>query len=133
MPKSQFVPLSIEEILALDREYRQKAEADELRKIAPKRFNPTGEAWLPIMHKRLRGYRITFLFSNTKRAHEQGKTRDWVVLYCKEPQAQETQCTIVTEFAGVLKGKRVIRGREEDCRKYYVYKEIHLNQLEFRK
>lgn len=76
MAQSQSVPLSIEEILALDQEYRQKAEADELRKIVPKRFNPTGEAWLPIMHKRVRGYRITLLFSNAKRAHEQGKARD---------------------------------------------------------
>ena len=117
MPES--VPLSIEEILALDQEYRQKAEADELRKIAPKRFNPTGEAWLPIMHKRVRNYRITLLFSNTKRAHEKGKTRDWVVLYCKDPEGHQTQCTIVTEFAGGLKGKRVVRGSEEDCRNYY--------------
>jgi len=119
MSQSQSIPLSVEEILALDQEYRQKAEADELRKIAPKRFNPTGEAWLPIMHKRVRDYRITLLFSNTKRAHEKGKTRDWVVLYCKDPEGKQTQCTIVTEFAGVLKGKRVIRGREGDCRKHY--------------
>lgn len=119
MSQSQSIPLSVEEILALDQEYRQKAEADELRKIAPKRFNPTGEAWLPIMHKRVRDYTITLLFSNTKRAHEKGKTRDWVVLYCKDPEGKQTQCTIVTEFAGVLKGKRVIRGREGDCRKHY--------------
>ena len=119
MSQSQSVPLSIEEILALDQEYRQKAETDELKKIAPKRFNPTGEAWLPIMHKRVRGYRITLLFSNTKRAHEQDKTRDWIVLYCKDPEGHQTQCTIVTEFAGTLKGKRVIRGMEKDCKKYY--------------
>ena len=36
-------------ILDVDQEYRQRAEACELRKIAPKRFNPEGKAWLPIM------------------------------------------------------------------------------------
>jgi DNA polymerase (family 10) len=37
-------------LLEIDEEYRRKAERDQLRKIAPKRFNPEGKAWLPVMH-----------------------------------------------------------------------------------
>jgi hypothetical protein len=41
-----------------------------LRKIVPKRFNPRGEAWLPVLHTRRGDWHFTFLFSNTQRAHE---------------------------------------------------------------
>ncbi len=41
-------PVSV--LLDVDREYRAKAAADKLKKIAPKRFNPKGGAWLPILH-----------------------------------------------------------------------------------
>ncbi|MCZ6776165.1 MAG: hypothetical protein O7D34_06890 [Ignavibacteria bacterium] len=67
-------------ILHLDAEYRKKAEADELKKIAPKKYNPDGEAWLPILLTLRGGWRFTVLFSNTARAHELGKTQDWVVV-----------------------------------------------------
>jgi hypothetical protein len=40
----------IDILLDVDREYRAKAAVNALRKIAPKRFNPKGEAWLPILH-----------------------------------------------------------------------------------
>jgi hypothetical protein len=43
---------SVDILLDVDREYRQKAGADQLYKIAPKRFNPGGEAWLPLLHTR---------------------------------------------------------------------------------
>jgi len=39
---------SVAVFLDVDEEYRRKADAGRLRKIAPKRFNPEGEAWLPI-------------------------------------------------------------------------------------
>jgi putative hydrolase len=41
---------SVETLLDVDREYRRKVEADSLPKIAPRRFNPEGRAWLPILH-----------------------------------------------------------------------------------
>ncbi len=56
---------------------------------------------------------MTVLFSNTARAHELGKTHDWVVIYYQK-DGPEAQCTVVTEFRGPLKGKRVIRGREHE-------------------
>jgi DNA polymerase (family 10) len=105
-------------LLEVDAEYRKKAEQGELRTIAPKRFNPEGEAWLPIMHTEENGWHFTALYSNTARAHELGTTDDWVVIYF-EHDHKEDQVTVVTETRGALKGKRVVRGREDECRDYY--------------
>ncbi len=59
---------SVEELLDVDREYRQKAEANRLPTIAPRRFNPTGATWLPILHTHRGENQYTVLYSNT-RAH----------------------------------------------------------------
>ena len=64
------------------------------------------------------GRHVTALFSNTARAHELGKIDDWVVIYF-ESEGLECQYTVVSEFLGALKGRRVVRGRERECRKYY--------------
>ncbi len=114
-------PLSVPEILALDAEYRAAAEAGQLKTIAPKRENPTGEAWLPIMSRKLDGARVTLLYSNTPLAHRLGKTFDWVVLYYHERgKPRGSQCTVVTEWRpGPLQGKRVVRGREAETLAYY--------------
>lgn len=109
---------SVGALLGVDQEYRRKAEAGQLRKIAPKRFNPEGEAWLPILHTEREGWSFTALYSNTARAHELNKTHDWVVLYY-ERDGEEDQATVVTETHGPLEGKRVVRGREAECREYY--------------
>lgn len=105
-------------LLALDEEYRRKAEAGRLRTIAPRRFNPSGEAWLPILHTERKGWRFTVLYSNTARAHRLGTTRDWVVIYYERDGA-EGQATIVTKQGGALGGQRIVRGREDECRRYY--------------
>jgi Holliday junction resolvasome RuvABC DNA-binding subunit len=106
-------------LLEVDRAYRDKAAAGRLRTIAPKRFNPTGEAWLPVLHAEREGWHFTALFSNTARAHELGRTRDWVVIYYYDGEHVEAQCTVVTESRGALAGRRVVRGREEECRAHY--------------
>lgn len=100
-------------LLQVDREYRDKAEADELPRIAPRRNNPEGAAWLPILHSYEDGWHFTALFSNTDRAHELGRVRDWVVIYF-ERDGHEGQCTVVTEYRGPQTGKRVVRGRETE-------------------
>ena len=105
-------------ILQLDAEYRKKAEAGQLKKIAPKKFNPEGKGWLPIMNVRCEGWSFTLLFSNTARAHELGKTTDWVVVYYDRGTGEQ-KCTVVTEYKEPLKGKRVVRGREKECTEYY--------------
>jgi hypothetical protein len=105
-------------LLTVDPQYRQKAEAGELREIAPKRFNPGDEAWLPITHTEHGGWNFTALFSNTRRAHKLGKTHDWVVIYF-DKDGEESQATVVTANRGELKGERVVRGREAECRRFY--------------
>lgn len=108
-------PPPIETILDVDREYREKANAGVLKFIAPKRFNPKGEAWLPILHTERGPWHFTVLFSNTARAHELGKTADWVIVFYSSDHQIEDQCTVVTETNGPLKGQRVVRGREQEC------------------
>lgn len=103
-------------LLDVDREYRQSSAAGKLPKIAPKRFNPEGLAWLPILHTDRGKWHFTALFSNTARAHELGRTDDWVVVYFYNDDHEEGQHTIVTETKGPMAGLRVIRGREAECR-----------------
>lgn len=104
-------PLST--VLAVDAEYRQRATRGELRTITPRRFNPEGRAWLPILHTEKEGWSFTAMYSNTARAHDLGKTREWVVIYY-ERDGDEDQCTVVTERRGPLAGRRVVRGRESE-------------------
>jgi putative hydrolase len=106
-------------MLDVDREYREKAASGRLRKIAPRRFNPTGEAWLPILHTQRDDWHFTALFSNTARAHELAKTNDWVVLYFHTDHEPEAQRTVVTETYGPMAGRRVVRGREGECAELY--------------
>jgi DNA polymerase (family 10) len=109
---------SVPDLLRVDREYRLKAVAGSLRTIAPRRFNPSRESWLPILHTALGARHYTALFSNTARAHELGKTHEWVVIYVDGGRG-ERQYTVVTASRGPLAGKRVVRGREAECLAYY--------------
>ena len=109
---------SVAELLAVDREYRARAADGSLRTIAPRRFNPRREAWLPVLHTQRGGRDYTALFSNTQRAHELGRTRDWVVLYVDGGRG-ERRYTVVTAPKGVMKGRRVVRGHEAECLAHY--------------
>jgi DNA polymerase (family 10) len=114
--ETSLAPISV--ILEVDAEYRRKAEAGLLKTIKPRRFNPEQKSFLPILHTEREGLHFTALFSNTARAHEVGKTRDWVVVYYDQ-EGHENQCTVVTEHHGTMQGKRVVRGRELECMAYY--------------
>ena len=109
----------IQSLLDVDREYRQRAAAGELIKIAPKRFNPKGEAWLPLLHTVRGAWHFTALYSNTARAHQLGRISDWVVVYFHKDGEPEGQRTVVTEIRGEAAGRRIVRGREAECRQYY--------------
>lgn len=109
----------VELLLEVDEMYRKLAESNRLPTIAPKRFNPEGKAWLPIFHTDREHWHLTALYSNTARAHQLGRTHDWVVLYFYDGDHREGQRTVVTETRGYLTGKRVVRGREAECREYY--------------
>jgi hypothetical protein len=109
---------SVAMLLDVDGEYRRRAGAGELHRIAPRRFNPEGSAWLPILHTERSGWSFTALFSNTARAHRLRRTDDWVVIFW-ERHGREDQCTVVTERSGPLAGRRVVRGREPECLEHY--------------
>lgn len=111
-------PPPVEDILEVDAAYREKAGRGALLRIAPRRFNPSGEAWLPVLKTRKNGRRYRALFSNTATAHRLGKEHDWVVAYFEKDGATG-QCTVVTEATGPLAGRRVVRGRERECARYY--------------
>ena len=111
--------ISIMRLLELDGTYRRKAASGELPLIAPKRFNPHGKAWLPIMHATREELHFTVMFSNTALAHKLKRNFDWVVIYYYEHDHREGQYTVVTESRGDLIGQRVVRGREDECRTYY--------------
>jgi putative hydrolase len=108
----------VAELLDVDLEYRELAQAGKLQCIAPRRFNPTGEAWLPILHTRRGEREYSALFSNTARAHRLGKTHDWVILY-HDGGRGERQNTAITAPQGLMADKRIIRGREAECLEYY--------------
>ena len=109
----------VDELLDVDREYRERASRDELPRIAPRRFNPERTAWLPILHTERADRHYTALFSNTARAHELGRTADWVVIHFHRDHGPDAQRTVVTENRGAAAGARVVRGREAECEEYY--------------
>jgi hypothetical protein len=106
-------------LLAIDRAYREQSAAGTLPMIAPTRFNPTHEAWLPVLHCERDGWQFTALYSNTALAHQLNRTRDWVRVFHYDSENAEGQHTVVTETHGALAGKRVVRGREAECRSHY--------------
>ena len=108
----------VEELLAIDEEYRQRAERDALPTVTPRRFNPEHEPWLPLFVTDRNGWRFRALFSNTALAHRLGRTNDWVVVYFDDG-FNSGQRTVVTETHGDLRGRRVVRGRERECRAHY--------------
>ena len=117
-PQTGTLP-SVEHILSVDQEYRQRAASGQLRKIAPRRFNPDSRAWLPVLHTRRENWIFTAMFSNTRRAHQLQKTNDWVIVFYHSDETAENQSTVVTETIGPWAGYRVVRGREKECADYY--------------
>jgi hypothetical protein len=85
----------VEVLLDVDREYREKAGHDLLPRIAPRRFNPEGEAWLPVLHTDRGKGHFTALHSNTARAHELGRVRGWVVIYFHDDDGGEGSAAVI--------------------------------------
>jgi DNA polymerase (family X) len=122
--RSARAPLALHEpavdmLLDVDRAYRAGARAGTLPTIAPRRFNPGSKAWLPVLHTTRGDWHFTALYSNTARAHELGRVRDWVVVYGEDAEHGERQYTVVTAQRGPLAGLRVVRGREAECRAWH--------------
>ncbi len=109
---------AIRDLLAIDEEYRHLAAKGELPTFAPRRFNPDHEPWLPFFQRDRDGWHYRAFYSNTALAHRLRQTHDWVVIYFDDGVASG-QRTVVTEVRGSLRGRRVVRGREAECRAYY--------------
>jgi putative hydrolase len=109
---------SVADILHVDQAYRDQSSRSLLPTIAPRRFNPTNEPWLPLLRTAQNGWRFRALYSNTALAHRLNQTRDWVVVYFTDGHSNG-QRTAVTETRGDLRGRRVVRGRERECREHY--------------
>ncbi len=112
----------VAELLDVDRRYRLLAELGRLPRVAPRRFNPTQEAWLPVLHAQHGSRHYTARYSNTARAHELGTTRDWVVISRDAPDGHG-QWTVITGRYGKLRNRRVVRGREAECTAHYERRE----------
>ena len=96
----------------------------QVANIAPKRLNPHGTPWWPpVLHTRGGKRHFAALYSNSPRAHELGRTEDWVVIYSYDEHHRETQQTVVTENRGTLVGKPAARGREPECLALYARQE----------
>jgi hypothetical protein len=95
--EQEVVSPSIEELLDVDREYREKAPA------------------IRVLHTRRGPRRYTALYSNTERAHRFGRTHDWVLLYVREGD-DEYQYTVITATRGLMRGHRIVAGHERACR-----------------
>lgn len=115
---SDFAP-PVATLLDIDGEYRARAYDCTLPLLTPRRFNPLHEAWLPILHGVRGSLHFTALYSNTAKAHQLGRTRDWVVIYFYDGDHREGRHTVVTETHGPLEGRRVVRGREAECAAHY--------------
>ncbi len=105
-------------LLEIDRLYRQRATAGRLPTVAPRKFNPTGAAWLPILRITCHGHRYCAAFANTARSQQLGQAHDWVVIY-RETKVDFGIWTVLTSRYGRLRGKRIVRGREAECQAYY--------------
>jgi hypothetical protein len=82
-----------------------------------------------VLHTQHGGRDYTALYSNTQCAHELCRTRDWVVLYVDGGRG-ERRYTIVSALRGVLKGRRIVRGREAECLEHYRQHGLHLPAAE---
>jgi hypothetical protein len=104
----------VEALLAVDEEFRERAGAIAAGcggTLAKRSLR----SLLPFYQTERGGWRYRAVHSNTALAHRLGKARDWVVVFFNNG-VEGGQRTIVTETRGELQGRRVVRGREAECR-----------------
>ncbi|KAG8154245.1 helix-hairpin-helix domain-containing protein [Burkholderia catarinensis] len=110
----------VELLLYIDRLYRNRAAAGVLPTPAHRRLNADGYVPLPVMHMTKGGWHFTVLSLHAAmRTPEACRPTDWVSLYFYDAVQCEHQRTVFTETVGSLVGKRIVRGREMECRVYY--------------
>jgi hypothetical protein len=108
----------IDELLDIDRDYHKRAREGTLPKIRLCDRGSNEHDWVPVLHTEREGRQYTAMFSHTKRAQQQEKTHDWVILF-RDDEHAHGRWTVITAQYGELKGFRIVRGREKDCERYY--------------
>ena len=86
--------------------------------VAADRADHTRGAWLPTWQVAESGWTFTVRFSATRAAQRMGRTHDWVVVEWERGKERD-QATLVTEYRGPLSGRRVVRGRERECLRWW--------------
>jgi hypothetical protein len=99
----------VQMLLDVDRQYRAQMRASK----------PTAAGAARESIEQRDGWHLRVFYSNSPRAQELGRTRDWVIVVAARADDRPCQQTIVTETRGKLAGRRVVRGRESACRNYY--------------
>ena len=102
-------------LLEVDQEYRGKATCRIAAADRAQALQSGGQGLAPNPPYGTSPWHFTALYSNTVRAHELGKTSDWVVIFYSSDHRREGQCTVVTETTGPWRGLRVVRSREREC------------------
>ncbi|MBU9343239.1 helix-hairpin-helix domain-containing protein [Burkholderia multivorans] len=109
----------VELLLYVDRLYRRQAAAGTLPALASTRAHLDSDVRSPVMHMTKGGWHFTALCASGAPACASGRTINWVALYFYDALQREHQRIVVTETLGALVGKRIVRGREMECRAYY--------------
>jgi DNA polymerase (family X) len=120
--RTVYVGPAVDSLLEIDRWFRHRAATGDLPCIEPRRAPPGSLARLPVLHAELSGWHFTALYANTARARRFGCLHDWVVIHAEQPSRPERASTLVTSGRGALAGRRVLLGREPECRQCYVAK-----------
>jgi DNA polymerase/3'-5' exonuclease PolX len=95
---------TVAELLTLDADYRSRIEANQ--------------RWKWVGRSEVGEWDCSVAFADTAIAHRLRRTRDWVTIHFDDGH-HNGERTVVTEVRGDLCGKRVVRGREEECREHY--------------
>jgi hypothetical protein len=98
---------NVADLLAIDAAFREL--------VRKHRESGGDEAWLPPFRAERGGWRFRARFARTALAARIGATRDWVEIHFERTD-RSGQRTVVTETRGELSGRRVVRGREQECR-----------------
>ncbi len=106
-------------LLDVDREFREATTPEQLDKIDAKRFVPSGEARFPEFRAGRDRWEFRAFYSNKERARKSRCVLDRVVILFRTAGQNEMQRTVVTGRRVPFAGKRVVRGREMECRCYY--------------
>ena len=110
-------------LLHVDREYRAKAIDDCLPIVSPHTADSKTASLVPVLHTGREGWYFTALYSNTASARARNRINDWVVIYYYDGAGNDGQVTVVSELRGPMRGKRVVRGRDETFQPHYALDE----------